>query len=141
MKLIKFDAASTKFSRPGESSIRFHSSGVITLSTSAVEGLKLKEGDKMCVVQDEENPDDWYLMKDENGFSLRTYKGNNGLCFNNAYIAKSIINFLDINANSVCFKVATEATIPEDESMKEIELFAILTKTAVYKELELEEAD
>jgi hypothetical protein len=138
MKLIHFDSETASGSRMAstEPSIRFHQSGIITISAAAAEKIKLKEGDKVSIAQDEDSPDDWYLItKDKKGFATRIYKGSNGLAFNNAYIAKSLINFLELKTKSVSFKLATEPAADNGGG----KLYAILLATAKYSELKEDE--
>jgi hypothetical protein len=139
MKLIKFDANTASGFRVGEPTIRFNAAGAISLSKTFVQKAKLKESDKVYVAQDEESPEDWYLIKDnKNGFPLRG-SSNDGLQFNNAYTAKSIMETLEINAKSVAFMIATEPSELEDPELKKSLVFAILTSTAKYQPIEQEQ--
>lgn len=133
MKLIKFDAINTRSHRSGEATIRFHKVGLISISKQGCVDLELKAGQNISIVQDEENPEDWYLLvNDENGFTLKDYKNTGGLFMQSAFIAKSIIGALELNANSVSFKLATKKADNEDG----LTLYAILTPSAVYTEVE-----
>jgi hypothetical protein len=130
MKLITFDASSCKASRIGESTIRLHKSGLTTFTKTAVEKLNLEVGQQVAIVQDEENPTDWYLVLDaENGFALREY-ANGALMFCNAFIAKTIIDFMDVNTKSISFKLGK---MIDHEGMK---LSAILIGSASYNEVD-----
>lgn len=140
MKLIKFNAATAKGFQSRESVIRFNNSGVITLSKAFVDESGLKEGHKVSIVQDQEDPNSWFLVAhDPEGFVLRD-ANNRYLCFNNAYISKSLIQYMEVNAKSIAFKIATEATEcdGDEELPKKCKLYGILTGTAKYREIEEE---
>lgn len=65
---------------PKANSVRFNS--------HAVTLMDVKAGDTIAIAADEENPEDWYILKNtENGIPLCTTK-NNELCFN----CKNMIN-------------------------------------------------
>lgn len=138
MKLIKFDATNSKTHKSGEAIIRFNMAGGISLTKTATEELGLKAGQKVSVVQDEEKPEDWYLViNDEDGFELRENTTGTGVAFNNAYIVHTLKNFLDIEANisSYCFKIATKPSESTDEMIgKKMKIYAILTATLETKD-------
>ena len=134
MKLIKFDASTTKFVRPGLARIRFERKGITILNKPFMEAARLEKGDKVSIVQDAETPEDWYVIKDEKGFTLRVYPSNDCLCFNSAYIARSFMSFLSVEACSVSCMLSTEAVESEDEDMQGFELYPIITKSATYNE-------
>lgn len=67
MKLKKYDS-SLQSTRTGEPRISFDDKGVIRINKTAVEALGLKPGDKIAFLMDEENPTDWYITKDKEGF-------------------------------------------------------------------------
>jgi hypothetical protein len=142
MKLIKFNAATAKGFNSGEPIIRFHASGVVTLSKQFVDEAGLSIGDKVSVVQDGDDPDAWYLVTgDEEGFELREYTGNRELCFNNAYICKSLIRYIEANTKSIAFKIAVIPTEHEDDELcEDCKLYAILISSAKYHEIEEKEA-
>ena len=136
MKLQKFDASNSKSVRTGEPTINFNMAGGICFSKTFCQKIGLKKGDKVSIVQDEDQPEDWYIIiGDKDGFPIRENTGE-GCAFNNAFICKNFIEHLQINAKSVNCKLATEpADIPKDQLPKGAKAYALLTATAKYVEL------
>jgi hypothetical protein len=93
----------------------------------------------VAIVQDEEKPEDWYLViNDPDGFPLRENTGE-GMAFNNAYIVKTFMDCMDFKTNSLACKLATVPADHDDSELdKKCKLYAILTSTAKYKPLEEE---
>jgi hypothetical protein len=83
MKLKKYDA-SVQSTRTGEPRISFDDKGVIRINKTAVQAIGLKAGDKVSFLQDEENPTDWYLSKDKDGFPTRDVNDSGGLVINSS---------------------------------------------------------
>lgn len=134
MKLKKFDST-TANGHSNKPSIFFSKAGTIALNKEFSSKIGLEVNDKVSIVQDEENPDDWYLLiDDENGFPLRENKDR--LIFNNATTAKAVIDYFKFRTKSVRFQIATESTPIEDgENDGAGELYGILKHTAKYVEL------
>lgn len=142
MKLIKFNTNTAKSTRTGESTIRLHSSGLITISKEAAQAIGLVAGDPVSIGQDPDNPDDWYIYLDkESGFTTREAKNNNGLCFSSAFIFKSYCSAYDIDCTSVSIKIAKQSTKSEDPELKGVKLWGILTHTAKFNAKKQEVAD
>jgi hypothetical protein len=77
MKLIRFTPETSNGHRSSESYIRFHKSGIITVSPLAVKKIGLETGANCIVAQDEEKPEDWFFIIGGGGyysFKLKEYK-------------------------------------------------------------------
>jgi hypothetical protein len=75
MKLNYFSSQTVPKGYFGNSSktarVAFNKAGTITFNPLAQKALGLKQGTKLTLAQDEDNPRDWYFFKDdENGFEL-----------------------------------------------------------------------
>ncbi|OSZ79302.1 hypothetical protein CAP35_13900 [Chitinophagaceae bacterium IBVUCB1] len=109
MKLNKFSAANMSHIRQKASTIRLQRKGANIISDLAVESIGLKAGDKVSLVQDEDNPSDWYLMIDEQeGFTLRADKDSKHLSFNCAALSNTVLDACFDNVFSATFKLITE---------------------------------
>lgn len=125
MKLKSFNSTNMRGATAGESSISFSRQGIINISQMAVDAIGLKIGDVISLEQDEENPQDWYLMKNPEGFKVRQYKGSNGLCFNAAALAKSFLDLNDYtNTHSASFRLITE---PVEIDGGGVKLYPVIT--------------
>lgn len=99
----------------------------------------LKEGMKVSICQDEDEPADWYLIvNDPDGFELRRNTGDN-LTFNAAFITKSFIEAMQFNTNIVNCKMSTDVASTNGELPKGCKAYSIITTSAKYKEIETED--
>lgn len=131
MKLIKFDMTNSSSKRINKCFIRFIANGVISISRGFVEIAELKAGDKISVAQDEDDPQAWFLIfGDINGFPCREQKGG-VVEFSSSFTVKQLMESFSINAKSVSFDLASQK-IENDDGL---EMYAILTATAQYKEI------
>ncbi len=65
--------------------------GLFNMNKVAADLIGLKSGDSVLISQDEENPEDWYIEKVENGFVVRNKVNvGTGVLFNNATIVRAI---------------------------------------------------
>ena len=73
MKLKRFNQKTTASAPRGRATIRFNKSGAISISGVAVDLTGINSGDYIEIVQDEQNPEDWYITKSDMnvGFKLR----------------------------------------------------------------------
>lgn len=136
MNLNKFNKENMAGLRTGECCIRFNKAGACTISQAAVIELGLQSGDKIAIFQDQDTPEDWYMMVgDAGGFPLRdTGKDSKALAFNSAIMAKTIMDaFGMVDNKSVSFKLATEPTHVETQAWGGVKLYAIITASAVAK--------
>ncbi len=125
MKFTKFDKSNMSNVRTGEAIIRFATKGANSISKTAAEGIGLTEKDKVAILQDNDNPEDWYLIKDkENGFPLREYS-NGQFCFNCSAMARAIIKAFDLDTTSVSFKIQTDGQKCDD--IKGGQIYLIIT--------------
>lgn len=127
MQLKKYDALNTVSSRKGNPTISFNRGGAIGISGEACKAIGLSEGDKVSLVEDEENPGDWYITKDKDGFPLRKSNAEaKGTVFNCAAISSKVLDFLNWQEKkaAICRIALTPVT---QEKMK---LYPILTASA-----------
>lgn len=109
IKLIKFNTETCRSVRNGESIIHFNRKGANTISNTAIAEIGFEEGDRIAIVQDEDNPEDWYLTEEAKGFLLRkANKHSRALMFNNAHISNLIIDASGIDAATASFKLITK---------------------------------
>jgi hypothetical protein len=65
--------------------------GLISINKAAAALLKLKEGDKISLAQDEKNVLDWYVFKDKAGIEIRLLKEETGTWgFNSTLISEDL---------------------------------------------------
>lgn len=82
MNLKKYDRTNS-FQKPGSDlAIAYGKGGNWTISTGLKEAMGLKDGDTIALLQDADNPLDWYLTKDKDGFETRANSGGTALLFN-----------------------------------------------------------
>lgn len=84
------------------------------------------------IVQDEDSPDDWYLIVgDPEGFQTRENSAG-GLAFNSSHLCKSFRKYVSADDVSVNCKIAiSPADIPKEDLPKGSKAYAIFTGTAV----------
>lgn len=131
MNLKRYNSTNVKTIRFGKPTIRFNKQGQISFSSAIITAMGLKSGDKIELIQDEEKPKDWYVVKCKNdiGFPLREYKSSNALLTNSSGLVKTFMKSLEPQISnttkSIGCLVAIIPTIVEKEK-----LFAIITKSA-----------
>ena len=125
MKLKAYNKENMSGHKLDEPYISLSRQGMISISEPAVEAIGLVLGDKISLLQDEDDPVNWYLMKDpDNGFVTRVYKGSKGLCFNAAKLAKTFLDELQYeNTHRATFKIITEGQEVENFDT----LYAVIT--------------
>lgn len=95
MKLKTFNAENASLKRSGKPTIRVNrKSGVLSLSTSALELMDLKQGSEIELSQDEDSPADWYIHKSHsgNGFKIKCRLRNAQI--QSTYLARKILDCL-----------------------------------------------
>lgn len=66
--------------------------GVVSMSKGAATLLGVGRDDMVQIIQDEDNPTEFYIEKvDSDGFLLRSYDNHQALCFNCAEVVRAII--------------------------------------------------
>jgi hypothetical protein len=70
--------------------ITIHAKGLIKLNYPAAQLIGVSEGDRVSIAQDEENPADWYITKDANGYELRLGTDKKSYLFNNSRLTRTI---------------------------------------------------
>lgn len=115
MELVYFSAQTMPRKSGGNkhSRITFSKAGAIVLNESAGKLIGLTGGGKITIAQDKNEPENWYIFLDENGFALRG-KGDDkkGYAFNHVELVKAFIEAIgkDIN-ESHSFLIAGQPTI------------------------------
>lgn len=111
MNLNKFSAANMQHTRVKESTLRVARQGANVISEEAVAALGITAGAKISLVQDNDHPEDWFVIMDEQeGFVLRAESKSKRLAFNCAALSNTMLDALGWdNAHSATFKLVTEA--------------------------------
>lgn len=124
MKLVKFDKSNCATIRTKQAAVTVKADGQIVVNNEAATKVGLKATDTIALLQDSENPKNWYLVKDKDGFKLRASgKTTPVLVTYNPVVVKNLLESLGIKSeNAVRFKLSTEAVKHEKQS-----LYAILT--------------
>lgn len=94
MKLKIYNSENSKNTHSGKATIRIaRKSGLFSLSKTAGEKMGLVRNDRVIIVEDEENPGNFYLHKtsDPSGFALRFKTENSGLSWNCSKLANIIL--------------------------------------------------
>lgn len=128
LKLKQFNPENTIAVRSGLPTINFVS-GCMTLSPSACELLQVKDGDGIVFHQDENEPQDWYISKSNNGFKLRPKTGTACLCTNSVGIKQSIFKSVNCTKTTHTFLIGADAQLVGDRA----KVFPIITSTAKNK--------
>jgi len=83
LKILNEETCPKMLGRTGIARIGFGKSGIVNLNFQAGELMELKTGDKLSLAQDEDEPDNWYLFKDNlKGFVVRAGYDKKGFLFN-----------------------------------------------------------
>jgi hypothetical protein len=67
---MKLKAIENNITRKGMVKITFSKNGSLSISLSAMEKYGFKQNDKVIILQDEESPDDFYIVKSESPGSV-----------------------------------------------------------------------
>jgi len=129
MKLKKFNQQNRLpgFRGNTRASVRFFKAGMITFTASALKRLGLAHGHYVEIAQDEDNPEDWFIMHSTelSGFMLRDGGKSGNAIFNNAHIGRLFVNQFGPDKNSVACLLATGPVTIEGE-----EYWPIITSSA-----------
>lgn len=90
MKLKVYNQQNSKNSITGKPTVRIHRpSGIMSFSKAACQLIGVASGDKIVIVQDEDEPADFFIHKTNHpdGFTLRAKADNAGASFNCSKIA------------------------------------------------------
>lgn len=122
MKLKEFNAETLpKLSGGGKGvpRISFSKGGVININATACELIGLKPSDKITLAQDEEDPVNWYIYKNEKGFELRSAYDKKGVLFNHNSLTKEIMKAIEYDDTlSHNFIIAGQATTIKGDKTK-----------------------
>jgi hypothetical protein len=121
MKLREFNASNTQVTRSGTPCMSVnYKTGVFSINQHATSLIGLKAGDQIQFLQDENEPENWYLEKVKSGgFEIRTNSNiTPGLLFNNTAIGRKVIEGLGGGGViSIRLLVAGEPTIIEKRKL------------------------
>lgn len=112
MKLKTFNAETCIVKRNGKPTVGINfKMGLFRFNKECCELIGLKEGAKVSLHQDEEEPTDWYLLvNDEKGFETRRKENvTPGLLFNNSSLAKQIAESTEYEGKSAALAIGKEA--------------------------------
>jgi hypothetical protein len=107
MKLKKYDSTTCASTRAALTlpTLSLNPKGIICLNAPLLALTGLQSGDSFSVSQDEEEPDNWYLSKDANGFKLRPYgheSKTKAACINNRALVQVVLKHIGMaNADGV----------------------------------------
>lgn len=110
MELITFNKKNALCKqRKGNPTIRFmRKTGIISISATAAERMKLNEKTSISFAQDKKEPKDWYICtNDPEGFAMRTKNKSLLYLFNNAVICNAILDALKVK-EAVSFTIGVE---------------------------------
>jgi hypothetical protein len=81
--------------------------GVFSLNRKAAQIMKLSENDKVSISQDADDPVNWYIHKDADGFDLRLLNKTTAMLgFNNISLKNAIVEAMEFSNDKI-----TSATI------------------------------
>lgn len=115
MALVKYNTSNLAYIREGGATIRINRKSAIAISKDAVVMMELSAGDTVGFFQDDEEPYDWYIAKDPEGFTLRDNGKSSGLSFNSTALAKMLLDSAELEDRSYKFKIANEYTPVDNE--------------------------
>jgi hypothetical protein len=99
MNLQTFNATTMPNERQSNTSpkISINPKGVFSLNRKALELMKLSEKDKVGISQDADDPVNWYIHKDVEGFDLRSLnQGYLTLGFNNVSLKNAMFEAMEL---------------------------------------------
>lgn len=130
MKLIKFNAETLpKTFKHGKNvlpAISVCKNGIFSLNKAGVELLKGSNDTKYAIAQDPEEPRNWYLFKDEKGFSIsaRVFELNGTADFSHKSLQISFCEAMSFDVEKTHrFLLAGKSTVVKGDST---EYFGIL---------------
>jgi hypothetical protein len=113
MKLTTLNSLTTpRVFANGIAKISFTKAGTVYVNRYGVIATGFKPGDKVALSQDEDNPENWYIHLDKDGFELRENSKKDNLLLNHSDLIRTFKSCFDLD-----FKVTTTcnlATIPEE---------------------------
>lgn len=123
MKLTYFSAQTmpkTGGGRDSQPSICFGKSGSVRITPSACTLIGIADGDKVTISQDEDEPLNFYIFKDnQHGFIVRLSSDKKSLIFSHKALCKSLLEAVGRDAStSHRFKVAGKSTVIAGDKAK-----------------------
>lgn len=114
MKLVKFDSKTLpkKWGGVTQPKISFSSKGVININECGANLLKLKQGDLLSIVQNEDEPENWYIYHDkENGFAIRIKTDKKNWAFSHKELCETLRECFDFKETTpLTFIIAEKPT-------------------------------
>jgi len=100
MKLKVFDTTTVISPRNQKNpALTIHRKGSIRFNRSAVDKLKLQEGEQIAFVQDEEDPSNWYLTRSDKGWKVRKLVSNE-MIIQSSLLVATLLPFLQIESDA-----------------------------------------
>ena len=125
MKLKKFNASNSARKAIKQPSLRVHKNGCITLNGALAMLLQVDEESTICLLQDEEQPTEWYLYVSHDGFQIHKLPGTDAVKIYNGLVANELLRSCKLYENS--YQIIVSA---EPQKIEGMTLFALLTVTA-----------
>ncbi len=101
--------------------------GLIKFNRCASERIGLTEKTQVTILQDADNPEDWYIYKSVDGFKIMNEKGRGSHMFNNIVICRKLLDSINGDSKrkilSCSFKIANTPVIIDGK-----EYWLILTR-------------
>lgn len=119
MEIKKFNAGSIRFKTVSEPTLRVSRRDSFGLNTGAISLGDFKVGEKLAIWRVKEKifgneETHYYLVRDDNGFTLKNPTGRNALHFISRATAVSLLNELKLFSKSYTFRLALEPTTLQD---------------------------
>lgn len=126
MKLKKFTPSKCTGRRSTTRTVSFNKrNGYIFVNQATQKDLDIKESDKITFVQDEENPKEWFLMKSDDGFTIKRSSASGSLYTMSKEVANNVIRSLEILDNAVRVMISDQAIMYEGQK-----LYPLVTRLA-----------
>lgn len=111
MNFKEFNKDNSAAVKIGELAVSFNrKSGVVSFTKAARDYFQLTKGDEIVIVQDTDNPRDWYWAKKKGGFALREDGHADRMQFNNVKTVVAMMESLGIEAISFRCYLGTDGT-------------------------------
>ncbi len=128
MKLKIYNKANSATLRKGKPTVRVNSkSGAISFNTFATMELGLVTDTGLEIVQDENRPQDWYIMKSDSDSAFKARPKaltRDGFIIQSVVLSKAILKSVNADSTSASFLIGTVPVVHDG-----VELYAIITKS------------
>lgn len=115
MKLTVFNAENFPKNQVGRAAgpkVNFGKKGQIAINSGTVELLGLKHGDSVSFAQDADDPENWYIYKDKNGYEVRLHSDQKSMVINHSAFCITLKESLGLPTTETAkFLVAGQPTV------------------------------